>query len=321
MTAKQGYRAFIVAAACFALLAVCGSAAAAVRLELKLEKGKTYYERSVIDQKMTQTVMDQEQNIEHAIGLAQKLDVLDVDDKGNMRLRYTYTWTRFKQTGPMGTVDYDSSQQPTAPGGAEGFAALIGEGYLVRASPKGDVLDINGVEQFAEAVRKKLPPDTDTSSAGNPMAFLLSEDAIRETTESSLAVYPDEPVEQGASWAEKRTTRQGGLAMITDQKWTLQKRNGGVATIASISSLQPDPKAPPVDAQGMKIKIDVSGTQESTMQVDEKTGLIKTNRSHQVLKGKIGIGSAPEGPFDVMTIPVTFDTTITTEMSDRPLEK
>ena len=55
----------------------------------------------------------------------------------------------------MGNVDYDSSRQGAVPAGAEGFAALLGQAYTLRLSPQGKVLDVNGVEEMVEAVRKK----------------------------------------------------------------------------------------------------------------------------------------------------------------------
>ncbi len=319
MTAGQKCRAFTVAAACVVFLASCGSAAAAVQLELKLNKGRTYYQRLQVDQQITQNIMGQEQVIGNVIGVGQKLDVLDVDAQGNLRIQYTYTWSRFKQSGPMGIVDYDSAQVVTVPGGAEGFAALVGGSYTVRLSPKGDVLDVNGVKELAAAVSKHVPESMDISSEANPVAFLLSEDGIRETTEGLLSVYPDGPVDEGDSWGEKRLTKQG-LAMVVESKWTLQKRQAGVATITSVSSMKSDPSGAPMDTQGMKMKIDVSGTQEDTTQVEEATGLIRHNRSHSLLKGQIGIGTSAEGPFDMMAIPVAFETTATVEMSDRKLD-
>jgi hypothetical protein len=232
-----------------------------------------------------------------------------------MQIRHTYTWTRFKQAGPMGSADYDSSQPAAVTAGAEGFAALPGQSYTLRVSPKGKVLDVDGVEEMVEAIRKKAG-GVDVTAPESPLAFLLDQKGIRETAEGLLAVYPDEPVEQGASWTEKRVT-QHGLAMIAEQKWTLEKREAGVAAIASTASLKSDASAPPMDAGTAKIKIAVSGTEEGALQVEEATGLIKSSRSRQMLKGQMNVGASAEGPFDMMSIPSVFTTVVTLEMSDR----
>jgi hypothetical protein len=308
----------LAAVACAMSLAFCGSAGAAVRLELKLNKGKTYYERMLIEQKMTQEIMGQQQIINMTIGMIQKGDVLETDSQGNMRIRYTYMGTRFKQDGPMGSVDYDSAKQTTPPAGAEGFAALIGQSYSMRISPKGKVLDVNGVKEMGEAVREKLPAGANPADTSSPLSSFLDEQSIREMTEQSMAIYPDQPVEIGASWTTKQTVKRG-MPMFTESKLTLQKREGGVATIALAGTIKPDPSGPPMDVQGMKMKMDMAGTQDSTILMNEATGLVQSRKGKQDLKGQIKIGASAEGPFD-MQIPMTMATTFTVETSDRPWE-
>lgn len=319
MAATQRYRAFIAAAACLAAWAACDAASAAVSLELKLEKGKTYYERSVVEQRMTQEVMGQQQVMDFVVGIGEKLDVLDVDDKGNMQVRHTYIWSRFKQASPMMDVDYDSAGQMATPAGAEGFAALLGQSYTLRLSPKGEALDIKGVEEMAETVREKAP-GADLSSPGNPIATLLDAETLKDMAENTLGIYPDKPVEPGDSWTRTRLTRQG-MVMIVNHKWTLQKLENGLATIRSSSSLKADPNGPPMQIEGMAMKLDLSGTQESTIQVQEATGLIASSQGHQELKGQIRIGGSAEGPFDMMAIPMAIESKFTIEMSDRMWEK
>ena len=316
--ARHGYKMCVITAACIVLGALCANAPAAVRLELKLDKGKTYYERSVSEQQVTQEVMGQQQTVHLSVGIGQKLDVLDVDGRGNVQIRYTYIWTSFKQAGPM-PVDYDSSQQTTSPSGAEGFAALLGQSYTVRLNPKGEVLDMNGVAEMAKAVREKLPPGTDLSSSGNPLASLLDEESLRGLTESASAVYPDKLVNSGDSWARTRAIKQG-MAMINETKWTLQGRQGGMATIQATSALKVDPNEPPLEMQGMAMKFDLSGNQEGTIQMEETTGLIRKQSGRQELKGQIKIGTSPQGPFNMMMIPMTIATKFTVETSDRPWE-
>jgi len=303
---------------CVETVALSGNASAAVQLSLKLDKGKTYYRRITVDQKVTQ-IVGQEQTLGHVIGLGQKLDVLDVDRQGNMTIRHTYLWSRFKQSGPMGKADYDSSQPATSAAGAEGFAALLGESYTMKVSPKGKVLDVNGVERMAEAIRKKVPAGTDVSSPKSPLAFLLDKQGIRETEEGMLAIYPDEPVELGASWVKKKTTTKS-LALITEEKWTLLKRETGVSTLAETASVKSDPNAPPMDAGAMKIKVSLSGTEETTLQMDEKTGLTRSSRCRQELRGQMNVGASAQGPFDMMAIPSVLTEAFAVEMSDRMWE-
>ncbi len=310
--ARQGIGVLIVTAA----FALCGTTASAVQLQLTLPKGKTYYQKSTFDQHITQTIMNQQQVIDQSIGTGMKWDVLDVDGQGNMRIRQTFIWSAYKQTNPMGGIEYDSAKQTTPTAGAESFAALLGQSFVVKVTPKGEVLDVNGIEEMRAAVLKKLPAGTEENLGTSPAAMFLDKNHIKEMVGANLAIYPDKAVEPGQSWS-KRQKITIGFGIITDTKWTLQKREGGVDVIAATASLRSDPNSPPMENAGMKMKFDITGTQEGTLRVEEATGLILSDQTKQQLKGNINIlGAADATP--MMSIPAVFDTTAKMEMSEKP---
>jgi hypothetical protein len=315
---KRRFGLFLFVAAGIMSLTWCGASLAAVQLQLKLPKGKTYYEKTTVDQHITQTIMGQSQTINMTFGLGTKLDVLDVDSAGNTRIRYTYLWCMSKQTGPMGTQTYDSAQQSTPPLGMEALAAILNQSYTIKLSPKGKVLEVEGTEQMKAAVMKKMPPGAEAGPMGNIVSTLVEKQGIKETTESMMGFYPDKPVEVGQSWSEKKTLTTG-FGRIEEVKWTLQKQEAGVATIAQTTTFRSDPAAPPMDVQGMKLKMDVSGTGEATIRVAEATGLLQMEQGHSLIKGEIKMGEAAPGQ-PPMSIPITFDTTSKTEISDKMWE-
>jgi hypothetical protein len=324
---------FLFVAAGVTSLALCSNEAAATQLQLKLTKGKTYYQRTMVVQ---QTTQDQQQEIEH-IGTGTKLQVLDIDAQGNMRIQYTYLWSRFKQFIPMERldvgaqgnwhaygwstlrrpppeVDYDSSLKSPVPAGAAGFAALVGQSYTVRLTPKGKVLDVNGVEQLREAVLKKLPAGADATMGMNPVAMYIDPASVKQMTEANMAIYPDKSINPGDSWTREMSMTMG-FAMIIQSKWTLQKEEAGVATIGLAGAIRTDPKSPPMDAGGMKVKIDLSGTQEGTLQVAEATGLITSAKERQQLKRQVKVAASADA--EPMMAMMTIDTQIIGEMGEQ----
>jgi hypothetical protein len=312
---RQGIKALVVTAVGIASFVFCGTGSA-VQLQLKLPQGKTYYQKSTFDQHITQTVMGQEQVIDQSIGMGLKWDVLEVDGQGNMRIRQTFIWCAYKQTNPMGSVEYDSAQQTTPTAGAEPFAALLGQSFVVKLTPRGDVLDVTGVEEMRAAVVKKLPAGADQSLGMSPVGMYLDKNSVKEMIAANLAIYPDKPVEVGQSWSKKQTVKLA-FGIITDSKWTLQKREGGMDIIATTATLRSDPNSPPIETGGMTMKFDVAGTAEGTLRVEEATGLILLDQSRQQLKGNINVGPAGQAG-STMAIPAVFDTTAKMEMSDKP---
>ena len=312
---KRGFRFFLFVTAGITSMALCNTGAA-VTLQLKLAKGKTYYERAVIDQHMTQTVMNMQQVLDQSMGTGAKLDVLAVDGQGNMQIRNTYNWMMTKRSGPMGIVDYDSAKQPTPPAGAEPFAAMLGQSFIFKITPKGEVLDVNGVEELQAAVRKTLPPGAEADPAMGALSQYLDKKGIQQMIENSLGVYPDRPVEVGESWSKKRVLTPM-FEMTVESKWTLQKREAGAALLATASSVRSNANKP-VEMSGMKMTFDLAGTQDGTIRMQEATGLILLGQARQQLKGEIKMGDSAQGP-PMMTIPLVSDTTVKLEMSDKPL--
>jgi hypothetical protein len=316
MMLKRRFVWCVLAAVPLAWMAPCSARAAAVELRLKLEKGKTYYQKTLFEQKMTQTVMGQQQTINQNMGTGMKLDVLDVDSQGNMRIRHTFDWMMTKQAAPMMTVEYDSAKQDKPPAGTEMFAALLGQSYIAKLSPKGEILALEGIEQMREAITKKLPAGSKENPAMGAVSPYLEEKSLREMTENTLGNYPDKPVEIGDSWSRKRNLSLG-FWLILDSKWTLQKREAGAALIGATGTMRSDPNSPPMEVSGMKMKFDVAGTYESTLRMDEATGLIALDQGRQQFKGDIKMLGDAQGP-PMMTIPIASEITSKLEMSDKP---
>jgi hypothetical protein len=193
----------------------------------------------------------------------------------------------------------------------------LGQTYVIKISPKGEVLDVNGVEALQAAVRKKLPPGAEADPAMSALSQYLDKNGIKQMVENSLSVYPDKPVEVGESWSKKRVISPM-FELTIDSKWTLQKLEAGVAIIATTSSSRSNANKP-VEAGGMKMRFDLAGTQDGTIRMQAATGLILLGQAQQQLKGEIKLGDSDQGP-PMMAIPVVFDTKAKIEMSDKPLE-
>jgi hypothetical protein len=150
----------------------------------------------------------------------------------------------------------------------------------------------------------------------SPARMYLDKQNVKDMTIGTLAVYPDKPVEPGESW-NKKVVLSVGFGIINDAKWTLQKREAGVATLVGTASIRSNPEAPPMEASGMKMRFNIAGTQESTVRIEEATGLILTDQSKQLLKGEIQVSASADAA-QTMAIPSVFDSTVKVEMSDKP---
>lgn len=298
------------------VVVVTASAAEKVQYGLKLEKGRKYYVRMITEQQISQTVMNQEQNVEQTIGMGMNFDVNDVNESGVALVRYTYTWMKFRQKGPMGEVVYDSSQKDVnVPTTAQGFAALLNEGFVVKLTRQGKVEQVRGLDKMRSNILMKIPEGPMREAMIKSMEQFVSEKAIREFTESSMAIYPDKPVGVGDSW-NKTVVLSSGLPVILENKWTLKERKDGVATITLDSTIKSDPGAKPMEMGQMKMSLELSGKQQGLIKMRESTGQLINSKMEQQLSGQMKMQNAGTQPQE-MTVPMKMNSVVTMEMTER----
>ena len=127
------WRSFGPVALLLVLSAVGHAVRAADNVELKLrpKAGETQKLAALIDQKISQTINGSAQTIQQTIGLAYSFAVQTIDPDGSASIKVTYDAVTFKQQGPMGNIEYDSTHPPTSvPAMAKEFAALAGQSFF-----------------------------------------------------------------------------------------------------------------------------------------------------------------------------------------------
>lgn len=300
-----------------ALLAVCAGVAAKqggkVRLGLELAEGESHRMKVVIDQQVNQTVMGMAQDLDQAMETIYRFDVTEVDEEGVALVRWTQEWIRVSQQGPMGNIEYDSSEGAAAATPlVQGYAAMVGKEFGARIARTGAVTDVRGFDAVLEELLTDMPlgegPQAD--ALRETLRGQIGDEAMADMLTSTLAIYPTEPVGIGDSWS-RRTEISTGFPVVTETTWTLKERRDGVAVIDVQSTVSANPDAPPLQMGAMAIRIELAGDQAGTIEVDEATGWIVRSGVQQQLSGEASLTGAPE--LEGMTWPMEITGTITTE--------
>ena len=289
-----------------------------IQYKLKFEPGQKYYMRMTTEQKISQIVNGRRQSIDQSFGFGIDCDVEEVEANEDARIKYTYRWAKFRQRMPTGEeTSYDSSKKVSpVPPAAQGFAAMLGEGFSIKITPQGRVKLVEGLKTMRNNIVKKLPYQGRTKELMiEALKQYLSEEGIKETTESSMAIYPDKPVGIGDSW-NKTVVLSQGLSMIVEHKWTLKERNNGLAAIEVDSTIRPDPQAKPMDMGAAKVRYALSGKQRGRIEMQESTGQIIRSEINQQMSGQMQMTGAG-GQSQEMSIPMELEGVVTLEMTER----
>jgi hypothetical protein len=311
-------RAVVVLAAVAVVLGVAqAETAGKVLYRLHPQKGKKYFVKMVTDQQITQTMDGQEQNMEQTMGMGMDFDINDVNDRGDVWVRYTYRWMMLRQKGPMGEFVYDSAQKDVnVPPQVQGFAALLNSTYAVKLTPQGKALQVEGLDKMRDNVIKRLPEGPMREYMLKGMEEFLGEGAIKEFTQNSFTMYPDKEVGVGDSWTKTVSLTQG-FPMIIENKWTLKDRKDGVATLDTVSEIKPNPNAKPMEMGPTKMTYELTGAQQGEVRMDEATGLMLTSKLQQQISGQMKMQSTGGQQPQEMTVPVKIKGTVTMEMKER----
>ena len=217
----------------------------------------------------------------------------------------------------MSQVEYDSSKEdsPLTPVNRP-FAALLGQGMLLKITPEGRVTEVRNIDKIRKSIMEKFSSEPASQQMMGTIDKLLNEQSIKESTESMIAIYPDEPVGIGDSWSRTLAVSSGS-PMIIANKWTLMNRKDGIAIIDVNSVMTTNPSAEPMDMGTMKVSYKLSGTQSGRMEMQESTGIIIKSTMNQDISGQIVMGDPSGQGMSDMTVPMKVKSIVTVEMAER----
>jgi len=281
-----------------------------VELRLNLKEGETYKLQVTSDQKITQTMGESKQEMPQTTELGLSHLVKEVRDDGTAVVQVKFESVRFKQEGPMGKVDYDSSNPAPAESAhpmVTALVALVGQGFSVDLTSKGEAARLEGADQLVARMMEnmELPTPALRPVVKQQLEQQFGNQALKEMMEQMIGVYPDEPVGVGDSWSKRRVVSRG-LAAIMNNTWTLKSRSGGVAVVDVQSTVEPNPDAPPLEMGPAKLQYALRGTQNGSIELDEATGWPLRSTVNQSLAGDLTIQAGAEGA-QPMTVPITVE--------------
>jgi len=281
-----------------------------INLRLHFTKGEAHQMNVTLDQTIGQTIQGRHQETRQTIGVVYTFAVEDVDAHGVATLSVHYDSVSFHAKTPAGTVDYDSSQPPgMVPPMASGLAALVGQGYSLKTSPEGKVIQVIGLEDLLKSVLGKLnvPEGPARAAAEKALRQQINEQNMRANLQSIFAPFPDGPVTTGQSWSRKSEVSLG-FPLVIQTTYTLRSHQDGVATVDLTGNSSTAANAI-VDLGQMKMTYDLHGSMKGSLQIAESNGWIQQSQTDQSLTGNTTI-RVPNAPAQV--VPITIHSTMST---------
>ena len=218
-------------------------------------------------------------------------EVLEVDAEGAARVRTTYESMSLDAEVPgQGTVSWSSEDPEVDPDSPLAsmtgpWAMLVDESLTMRVDRRGELTEIEGLDDMVERLLDDLgedPEQAEAAAAMRPMLEeFLSEENMGKLTQQGLLSFPAEPLTVGDAWTEELSMEVPVLGEVAQsQTYTLERFEGDVAVFHISGTLSmgtgvPVPGLPPELAEMMDIAVETDrGDVEGTIRFDRDRGLV-----------------------------------------------
>ena len=283
-----------------------------VDLKLRLKAGESHEMKMTQTQNIAQTMNGQEQKITQVQEMIIGFDCLGVDANGNMDVEMTYKAMKIAMDGPMGHLEFDTANpKPADPNKpqekmmASIFSAIAGSKFQMKVSPTGKTTDIRGIKEMLTKIKEKMGNSPEMQGMDKFFDKMFDEKQAKEMTGDMLGAFPAEPVAVGDTWYD--TISMNFIMPIdVDTTYMLKQRKDGIAYIDAVAKMDmgDSSKAIEIDPNN-KVSMQISGTMNTTSEVDEKTGLTRKSNIAMNFSGVIKVEANPQMP-EGMTIPMTI---------------
>lgn len=245
---------------------------------LNLKKGQTYPFKILTKSTSTESNGKQSQTMTQESTTTLEYLVKEVKDS-TFVLDVTYKQFAEKYSDGKESFSFDTNS-PTAPKDEmmkiryDFNKAVVGNSFQMEISEKGKVKSINNLWNVREKVKNKLKTSLkpeEIKALDEVLAKAISDEAMQQMFEESMAYYPKKAVKAGDTW--NRNENQGGAS--SKMTYTFDGVTGDVAVIkingtSTGASSQTDP-----NGSGMKISQSLDGKVNGTVQINVNSGWIK----------------------------------------------
>jgi len=246
--------------------------------------GKKYDFTLISDQVINQEMSGHRTSLSQNIGTEYLFDIRNGDGQ-EKNIEVTYKRIFMKSKGMGNQMEMDSEDADTTK--ENSFRGLKDATFNMVMLPNGTLKSVTGVEQMVSTMVERMKADSLRKiNIKASLSQQFNAEGMKHTLESSLKIYPDQPVKIGESWTVD-TKMQLTMPVETITKYTLTAVKDDIAflkingTLLSKGSFQ---------SMGNKIDTDLTGTNVGDAELDLKTGLILKSHLRMELTGKMQTG-------------------------------
>ena len=323
-----------------------------LNLLLRLKTGQKRSVRMIKEDKVSQAIMGQQQDIISTKTTELEFEVEGVDPNGVARLKVTYLTIKEKGQGVAEQMQYDSTTPdvPTDYPFAPMYSAMIGGSFVAKLTSEGIMTGLEGIEEMYmqmaetivqgedEAIRKRISERATEGVEQRVQSSIertnqvygsrqkriehvrdmlrknpmIAEGQINEMVSNLIVAYPGRPVDAGDSWRAKKALFSLGTVGL-DCTYTLKEKTPA-AMVVDVSALINLQDQPVGAADDIlgSTRMTLNGSYQGTLEIDPSSGWLLRKNAAMRCSGEVTMPPSAQMP-QGMTLPVTMESVTTVE--------
>src|SRR5260370_32753919 len=184
----------------------------------KLEVGKTFYQEMTTDTTQTMTVLGQTITQIQKVTYFFSWTPVNHDNGGNWTVKQKIEGLKMEIEIGGNKIPYDSTKEgsPTNPL-SDFFKALVGSEFTLTIDKNMKITKIDGRDEFLKKLIKE------NQQMAPLLQTILSDEALKQMSDRTIAVIPDKPVKKGDTWNRKAALNMVPIGTFdTDYKYTYE---------------------------------------------------------------------------------------------------
>lgn len=292
----------------------CSGQPKQMKLEYQLGEGNTYRQRTVTEQTVRQVFNGEEQTVVNTIESVMSYKVISVSGD-TTALEVSYDTLDILISLPGQEMHFSSKgnfwrQEDLF---SQVLNTMAGKTFRMELNNKtGKVISISGLEKLFETVLNQFMTgrEDQITSVMEMLNKSYGEGAFKDGFETANAYFKSGEIREGDSW--ETTSHLANINGVLNIKWKLEKLNKKEAVLKGEGQLHTEDADKEVYVEGVSTRINLSGTQSATLNVDPQTGWTQSGKVEQHFEGTIKLhetasGEEAELPLQMINI-ITYST-------------
>jgi hypothetical protein len=279
-------------------------------LGFNLKIGETYYYSLQSSSIIKQDINGQKVNIDVTISGKTAFKVTNQKDTVyDMTVNYEQLAMTMKL--PNGEMNFNSDKQDENDIFSTILGTIKGKQFLMKMTKVGKIIEVKNLDSIFENLLDQFPKISSQQKQQIKAQILQAygEKAFKGSYEMVTNIYSNSAVEKGNTWTIN-TKLESGMAATLLTTYEFKGKIENYNLIIGNGKFETLDKDAYTQINGMPVRYDLTGTMNSTLKVDVKTGWIIDAKVNQSMSGNAEIKDNPNLPGG-LTIPMSFESIMT----------